>query len=153
MARDDPMQPDYLKDGRPVRRDEQQRLLCSARRKDGSPCNSPAMLGGRVCRMHGGASPQARRKARLRLAELADPAIATLARIMADPETKTGDKLRAADSILDRAGYGRSQTIESSEARAILLERISALRAEHESQADPFEETPEGIEKEPEDGE
>lgn len=100
--------------------------------------------------MHGGASPQARRKARLRLAELADPAIATLARVMADPETKTSDKLRAADSILDRAGYGRTQTIETAEAREILLERITALQMERESieAGDPNE-----ITEEPEHGE
>lgn len=42
---------------------------CHARRKNGQPCGNWAMLGQRVCRMHGGASPQARQKARERLIE------------------------------------------------------------------------------------
>jgi hypothetical protein len=40
---------------------------CSARRKDGQPCGNYAIIGGRVCRIHGGAAPQVRRKAKERL--------------------------------------------------------------------------------------
>ena len=42
---------------------------CGARRKsDGADCGNWAMRGQRVCRMHGGASPQARRAAARRVA-------------------------------------------------------------------------------------
>ncbi|MCM3886650.1 hypothetical protein [Frankia sp. R82] len=40
---------------------------CRARRSDGRPCGAWAIRGGRVCRTHGGASPNARATARERL--------------------------------------------------------------------------------------
>lgn len=36
---------------------------CRAHRKDGQPCGCYAINGGRVCRIHGGAARQVRRKA------------------------------------------------------------------------------------------
>jgi hypothetical protein len=42
---------------------------CRARRKDGQPCHCYAIVGGYVCRMHGGAAPQVRQKARERVIE------------------------------------------------------------------------------------
>lgn len=44
-------------------------LRCGARcrTRDGAPCRAWAVRGGRRCRMHGGASPQAERAARTRL--------------------------------------------------------------------------------------
>jgi hypothetical protein len=44
-------------------------IRCRAHRGDGSPCGRWAIRGGYVCPKHGGASPQARRKARERLIE------------------------------------------------------------------------------------
>jgi hypothetical protein len=40
---------------------------CSAHRRDGQPCGNYAIVGGRVCRIHGGAAPQVRKKAGERL--------------------------------------------------------------------------------------
>ncbi|MHB8394934.1 MAG: HGGxSTG domain-containing protein [Candidatus Dormibacteria bacterium] len=42
---------------------------CGARNRAGGHCGQPALAGMRVCRYHGGASPQARQKAHLRLVE------------------------------------------------------------------------------------
>jgi hypothetical protein len=42
---------------------------CTAKRRDGQQCTMYAMLGQNVCRMHGGKSPQAMRKAALRVIE------------------------------------------------------------------------------------
>lgn len=42
---------------------------CSARRTNGQPCRAFAIVGGRVCRAHGGAAGQVRRAARLRVVE------------------------------------------------------------------------------------
>jgi hypothetical protein len=44
---------------------------CRARRKDGRPCGSYAVKGAYVCRMHGGAAGQVRRKAHERVIEAA----------------------------------------------------------------------------------
>lgn len=121
MTPDNPTNPRYRDDGT---------LLCHAKTSAGNPCQAPAMLGQKVCHKHGGAAPQNRRAAKLRLAALADPAIATLGRIMATAESDK-DKLAAANSILDRTGYGRSQTITTDDARALLLERL--LEAQQET--------------------
>jgi hypothetical protein len=40
---------------------------CKAHRRDGRPCRCWAIRGGFVCRVHGGAAPQVRAKARARL--------------------------------------------------------------------------------------
>jgi hypothetical protein len=42
---------------------------CGARTRLGQPCRLPALVGATRCRMHGGASPQARSAARLRVVE------------------------------------------------------------------------------------
>lgn len=42
---------------------------CTARRSDGEPCRGWAIVGGTVCRAHGGAAPQVRAAARRRLLE------------------------------------------------------------------------------------
>lgn len=46
-------------------------VKCRAHRRDGALCTRWAIRGGYVCPKHGGASPQARRKARERLTEAA----------------------------------------------------------------------------------
>ena len=87
------------------------------------------MSGSSVCRMHGGGSALARRKAKLRLAELVDPAIATLAREMTTAE-KSADKQAAANSLLDRAGWGRVTKVEQTDARSLLVQRLLEIRDE-----------------------
>ena len=81
-----------------------------------------------VCRLHGGASPQAKKAARVRLADLVDPAITTLASVMVNKEAKDVDRLRAADSILDRAGVIRGQKITVDEARDILRQKVVEIK-------------------------
>ena len=102
---------------------------CHARSKaTGKECGREAVPGATVCRYHGGAAPQVQRKAALRLLELVDPAIGTLAREMATAD-KSADRQRAANSILDRAGIARKvETPDSDIARAMLVERLLALR-------------------------
>lgn len=115
----------------PLRRDAQNRALCTAMSKRSrETCNSPAMHGQRVCRMHGGSIPAAKKKAKLRLAELVDPAIGTLAREMTDQKNASRDKQAAANSILDRAGWGRVQKIETADAKEQLVERLLQMQAE-----------------------
>lgn len=106
------------------------RRTCAAKRSNGQPCNKPPIKGGTVCATHGGSAPQVRRKAALRLLELVDPAISTLAREMVQAD-KSADRQRAANSLLDRAGVPRTATvIDGESAKALLVERINALRDE-----------------------
>lgn len=106
---------------------------CTAHaRSTGDRCGNRPIPGGTVCRFHGGAAPAVRLKAKLRLAELVDPAIATLARIMVKAEHDR-DKLRAVENILDRGGLPRASRVEGrmqlEESKALLMQRILELRA------------------------
>jgi len=78
---------------------------CTAKSKSsGNQCTKQAIPGGSVCYYHGGAAPQVKRSAALRLAALVDPAIGVLDRSMkkeADPRVA----LMAARDVLDRNGY------------------------------------------------
>lgn len=99
---------------------------CVARNKAGQPCGRYAVAGTTVCRFHGGNAPQVRRKAALRLAALVEPAIGVLAREMVQAD-KSSDKQRAANSILDRAGIARAGAPDADIARALLVDRLTAL--------------------------
>lgn len=79
------------------------------------------------CHLHGGASPGGRKQARLRLAELAQPAIATLARALADPEVPWPTRVRAAQDVLDRAGHPRRVDVDPEAAREMVVARLEAL--------------------------
>ncbi len=68
------------------------------------------MMGQQVCYKHGGKAPQAIAAARLRLLQLANPAISTI-----HQKTKSKDEtiaLRASTVILDRAGIGPKGSLE-----------------------------------------
>lgn len=87
-----------------------------------------------MCVYHGGKAPQTRRKAALRLVELVDPAIATLAREMMQADGSS-DRQRAANSILDRAGVPRvTKEIGEEDSRTILLTRLREIRDKQSSE-------------------
>lgn len=68
------------------------------------------------------------KKQQVKLLNLIDPAITTLAREMVSA-SKSSDRQRAANSILDRAGVARVQATPDSEAsRELLVERLRQLR-------------------------
>jgi len=70
------------------------------------------MLGGSVCRMHGGAAPQVRRAAHMRILEASDKAAARLIEMMQDRTIPPAVQLAAARDLLDRAGLIGKQEIE-----------------------------------------
>lgn len=78
----------------------------------GERCKRAAIKGGFVCTSHGGASPQVRKKAKERLLELVDPALASLQKVLTDPNTEDSVKVRAALGILDRTGHGPGAKVE-----------------------------------------
>lgn len=128
--------------------------LCHAKSsRTGKPCKREAIKGGAVCRSHGGGAPQVKAAAKLRLLALVDPALAVLARSMAQkpvPMRKSfpdGDKgkqayesavlthlrdqvpaavaLKAATEVLDRAGLDLENKTEMG-AREITVRFVKA---------------------------
>lgn len=111
----------------------EEKRRCKAHSRTGERCKYPPVPGATVCRFHGGNAPQVRRKAALRLAELVDPAIATMAQVMVDRQARHSDRLRAAENVLDRAGVPRKVDVEdATTSREILLDRLTALREQRE---------------------
>ena len=68
------------------------------------PCYAWKMAGANVCLNHGGGSDAARQKARERLLAAASGAAGILVAIATNKKTPVKERLRALDSILDRAG-------------------------------------------------
>lgn len=118
------------------RHDADGRALCTANRTNGEPCNGKAMRGQKVCQAHGGSTKHAKRAAQRRLNDLVDPAINTLDDTMANADSERV-RLSAADSVLDRTGWGRQQKVETSDAHNQLIERLLELR----DQQDPDDES------------
>lgn len=124
---------DPMNGGAPLERSYANAARCSAKSKQsGVQCKNYAIAGGTVCRFHGGAIPSVRRKAKLRLAALVEPAISTLAREMVKAE-KSSDRQRAANSILDRGGMPRASHVRGQmsleESKELLVQRILEMRA------------------------
>lgn len=67
-----------------------------------------------MCRKHGGAAPQVRAAAKLRLESLVHPAIDAISRALSVPHQREHphSTMRAADSVLDRTGHGKSSEIQ-----------------------------------------
>jgi hypothetical protein len=77
---------------------------CTATSKStGKRCQQPAIAGGRVCRVHGGAAPQVKQKAAERLAALVDPAITQLSKLLRSKQEHV--RLKAVQDVLDRNGH------------------------------------------------
>lgn len=88
---------------------------CTARSKrTGKRCKAPSMLGGNVCRAHGGAAPQTRAKAQRRLQQAADILVQRLLGLALDGDTPDAVALQAIRDALDRAGLGAKQALELS---------------------------------------
>lgn len=85
---------------------------CRARSsRTGKRCGKAAILGGTVCRTHGGAAGQVKAKAQERLLALVDPALAVLYKIVTRGEADDLS-LKAARDILDRAGFARATRVQ-----------------------------------------
>ena len=86
-------------------------VKCRAHNRDGSPCGSHAMRGGAVCRMHGGAAGQTRRKAQERLEAASDRLARALLDIASSAESESV-RLAAIRDALDRVGVTGKTAIE-----------------------------------------
>lgn len=129
-----------LPNGDMVRFDEQSRMLCKAKRRDGELCKAPAVTGMRVCKLHGAKSPQAKQAARIRFADMAAPAMAKTFQLMMNA-TSENTQLNAASSILDRTGYGRQQVVEAADAKHLLYQRLLAAQVGPETEDEEVTQT------------
>jgi hypothetical protein len=107
------------------RRPDRHRVRCSRTKRDGEQCKNYAMAGTTVCRKHGGTAPQTQKRARERLIEMLDPAVAALYRIIDKADTSDADRLRAIAMVLDRTGMGaRSEVTVEHKKWELLMEGI-----------------------------
>lgn len=109
---------------------------CGALTSSGTPCRRYTIRGGTRCTLHGGGSPEARRKAEEMLAIARLPAARVLARIIDDYEADkcaacgrpTGDVtpvIRAAFGVLDRTGLHPSMGVQLGRAEDHALADLS----------------------------
>lgn len=111
---------------------------CTARStRTGEPCKRPAMLGGNVCRSHGGNAPQVKAKAQRRLQQAADALVQRLLGMALDGDTPDHVALAAIRDALDRAGLGAKQAVEVEVTKApweeLLGDVAFVTRAQHEA--------------------
>ena len=110
---------------------------CTAHsRRTGKRCRRSAIKGSNVCANHGGSAPQVKARANLRLLELVEPAITVLEHEMHNSDASPGERIRAAENVLDRAGYPRRVTADTSTARDILVMRLLELQARRAAAAE-----------------
>ncbi len=106
---------------------------CSAKSKQsGRQCSRYKTAGHKVCYYHGSESPQAKSKVDRLFALAADMALEVLVAELEQADSSS-DRIRAARSILDRAGYGPLRRIEiTTDALEKELEKVNKEIAEME---------------------
>jgi hypothetical protein len=88
-------------------------VLCTGTSsKTGQPCRRAPIRGGTVCASHGGLAPHVRAAAAARLANASLGMVGVLREIALDSEVAAADRIRAANSMLDRAGLRAGVEIE-----------------------------------------
>jgi len=83
---------------------------CNATTRGGAPCKGQAILGGTVCRMHGGAAPQVKAKALERLEAYQDRAIDRLFTLV-DQVEYPSVAIAAVKDVLDRTMGKAAETM------------------------------------------
>jgi len=85
---------------------------CTAHKKNGARCRKHSINGSNVCRSHGGAAPQVKRAAALRLLMAADSVAGELVRIALSKTASDATKVQAIFGILDRVGLNARQAVD-----------------------------------------
>lgn len=79
-------------------------MRCQAHRSNGDPCKAWAIVGGTVCRTHGGSAPQVRRKAQERIASRVLSAVDIAWKMIEDESVPAATRARLLIDLQDRAG-------------------------------------------------
>jgi hypothetical protein len=85
---------------------------CGAKKRNGEPCRRWPLKGTNRCRLHGGASPQAQKRARERIIGAADLAAARLIEFMNDKRVPYSVRLAATRDLLDRGIGTAAQNVK-----------------------------------------
>lgn len=85
---------------------------CRGHKRNGARCQRPAILGGTVCKHHGGASGHIKRAAKARLENAADRLARQLLGMAMDDDLPPAVKLAAIKDALDRAGLAPRQAVD-----------------------------------------
>lgn len=85
------------------------------------------------CKDHAGNSPSGRAAARLKMAELLQPAVVVLAQVITDTKAPKHARIRAAENVFDRCGMPRRTAVDVEAAREHLVDRIAALVEDDEA--------------------
>lgn len=85
---------------------------CAGHKKNGERCKNAAILGGTVCKFHGGAAKHVRNAARVRLANAADRMARELLNMATADNVSDSVKLAAIRDALDRGGISVKAEIE-----------------------------------------
>jgi hypothetical protein len=101
------------------------RKCTATNKKTGLRCKQWAILGGTVCRYHGGNAPQVRRKAEERLKALVDPAIEALHEILSDQ--KHPHRMAAIKEILERDGRIGQAVAKAADDGLITYEQLEMI--------------------------
>ena len=87
-------------------------IRCNGHMVNGGRCKREAEPGSVVCRLHGGAAPQVRKRAAERLIMSADHVSQKLLEWLDDPEVPYRVRAEIAQDLLDRAGLASTQAIK-----------------------------------------
>ena len=101
---------------------------CMAHNRKGNQCLHAAMVQTNVCQTHGGAAPQVKRAARVRLEMAADPMAKELLGIATGAESESV-RLAAIRDALDRSGLAAKTAVEveiSAKPFELVFDKISS---------------------------
>lgn len=101
---------------------------CTATNRQGKRCGKAPILGGRVCRMHGGAAPQVQLKAEERLRAMEIPALIRLDELMHQREFPSV-AIAAVKDALDRIRGKAAESLAVSHSGTVDV--VSLLRQRH----------------------
>jgi hypothetical protein len=98
---------------------------CVATNRMGIRCGKSAMMGQKICHMHGGKAPNNLRAAKKRMLEMADGAMIALQDALDHGDHR--ESVGAARIVLDRCGLGPSSTVDINDKSGSSYSQMSSV--------------------------